>query len=143
MKSWIAVAAVVASCSGSRMPTATITVDGHAMKVEVAANGEDRTRGLMHRDHLGADKGMLFVYPDQKVRRFWMKDTRIPLSIAFLDDEGVIVKIRDMQPLSTERTSSISPARYALEVNQGWFGEHDVERGDKVTGLDSLGVEVK
>jgi uncharacterized membrane protein (UPF0127 family) len=89
----------------------------------------------MHRDRLGANTGMLFVYPDSAVRNFWMKDTRIPLSIAFIARSGEIVRIDDMDPFDTNRVSSLAPVPYALEMNKGWFAENGVEAGDVVKGL--------
>lgn len=124
-----------APASSGALPTHPIMIDGKLMIVEVASTQGQRARGLMFRPSLAADAGMLFVYPDSAIRRFWMKDTRVPLSIAFIDDHGEIKRIADMQPLSTDRTSSLYPVRYALEVNQGWFAEHEVEVGDTVTGL--------
>ena len=138
MKTALVLAIGMSSCGGSGMPTTQIFVDGTAMRVEVAATEAHRTQGLMHRDKLGSNQGMLFVYEEAKVLGFWMKDTRIPLSIAFLDDQGEILRLADMPPLTTERTSSLYPAKYALEVNKGWFDEHGVEVGDNVTGLDEL-----
>jgi uncharacterized protein len=128
--SWIALAG---ACS--QHPTVNLDVDGNRVRAEVVANDEDRARGLMFRDHLAASSGMLFVYPNQAIRHFWMKDTRIPLSIAFADREGTIVWIADMQPFDTDSTSSMLPATYALEMNQGWFAEHDVQKGDKIADL--------
>lgn len=124
-------------CGGGGLPTTTLVLDGTPLVVEVADDPAEQARGLMHRDTLPADRGMVFVYPDLKPRHFWMKDTRIPLSIAFVDDAGVIVRIADMTPLSTKRTPSLYPAQYAVEVNQGWFAAHGVEVGDKVEGLPS------
>ncbi|MCB9665024.1 MAG: DUF192 domain-containing protein [Alphaproteobacteria bacterium] len=123
------------ACGGAELPTTTITLDGTALVVEVADDPEERAQGLMMRDHLAADRGMLFVYPEAQPRSFWMKDTRIPLSIAFLDDKGVIRKIADMTPLSLDHTKSVYPARYAVEVNKGWFAAHGIEVGDRVDGL--------
>lgn len=131
---------LLASCVGSRPPTATLSIAGHDLSVEIAANDADRARGLMHRDSLADGRGMVFVYVDDKPRSFWMKDTRIPLSIAFVDRDGVIVRIADMQPLSTKSTSSLYPARYAIEVNKGWFAARGIEAGATVDGLDELGV---
>ncbi|MCB9681270.1 MAG: DUF192 domain-containing protein [Alphaproteobacteria bacterium] len=129
---------VVACSSSSRLPVATIDVKGHSLTVEVAASQETRAQGLMHRDSLGAERGMIFVYDDDAPRRFWMKDTRIPLSIAFIDKEGTIVRIADMAPLTTDGTPSLYPARYALEVNKGWFAAKGVTTGDRIGGLDTL-----
>jgi uncharacterized membrane protein (UPF0127 family) len=131
-------ASIVACGSPSGMPTGTISIAGHELSVEVAANGGDRARGLMHRDRLKPDAGMVFVYPDAAPRSFWMKDTRIPLSIAYVNADGVIVRIADMRPLDTSTTSSLYPAQWAIEVNQGWFARNGIEAGAKVDGLKDL-----
>lgn len=122
-------------CGGKKLPTTTIKVKDISVTVELAVNDETRARGLMHRSSMGTDDGMLFIYPESRPRSFWMKDTKIPLSIAFIDPTGEIVKIADMQPLSKATTKSIYPAKYALEMNQGWFTEHGVKKGDKVTDI--------
>ena len=126
---------------GAHGPVATLDVGGHAVEAEIVATEQERMRGLMYRDSMPADHGMLFVYPGEKVRGFWMKDTRIPLSIAFADRHGTIVWIADMNPLDTRSTSSVVPAMYALEMNQGWFASHDVQRGDKIGKLPSIEAE--
>lgn len=116
----------------SGLPVLELTVGGHPVTAEVAEREEDRRRGLMGRDSLPPDHGMLFVYPDERTLSFWMRDTRIPLDIAFLDRRGYIVDIQAMEPETEERYSSRAPAMYALELNQGWFEEHGVEVGDRV-----------
>lgn len=125
---------LLAAC-GSKLPVATLEVDGHPVKAEIASTYASRQLGLMHRDAMPADQGMLFVYPDEDVRGFWMKDTRIPLSIAFANRKGEIVRIADMKPFDTTRVSSLVPATYALEMNQGWFEAHGVQKGDRITGI--------
>ena len=102
---------------------------------------ELRTRGLMYRDSLGADRGMPFVYPDEQMRGFWMKNTRIPLDIAFADSAGRIVWIDQMAPLDTDSTSSRYPAKYALEMNQGWFAAHGVAVGATLADLPEITPE--
>lgn len=129
---WILAALV--GC-GSKLPTATLDVGGTPVTVEIAATHAARQEGLMHRDALGADEGMLFVYPKEEIRRFWMKDTRIPLSIAFLNRRGEIVRIAEMEPYDTRSISSLVPATYALEMNKGWFEAHGVDKGAKVLGI--------
>jgi uncharacterized membrane protein (UPF0127 family) len=124
----------IASACGAA-DTVTLTLNGHDLAVEVADQPDERVRGLMYRDSLGADSGMLFVYTDDAERRFWMKDTRIPLSIAYLDAGGRIVKIADLQPLNETGVPSGRPARYALEVNQGWFAKNGVVEGSVVEGV--------
>jgi len=115
------------------LPTTTISIKGHTLAVELATTPTSRVCGLSHRDQLPKNHGMLFVFPDRRPRNFWMKDTSIPLSIAFLDNSGQILSIQDMVPLQTDKQyNSSQPARYALEVNQGWFSRRGIEVGDVV-----------
>jgi uncharacterized membrane protein (UPF0127 family) len=104
------------------------------VRVEVADDLAEQAKGLMYRTSLGENRGMLFVYPDERERSFWMKDTLIPLSIAFIDSERRIIDIQDMKPLDDEPPSYVSaePAQYALEVNQGFFEKRGVKVGDRV-----------
>ncbi len=115
------------------LPTASVSINGHILLVELAGTRQSRVCGLSHRSALKENHGMLFVYPRSALRTFWMKDTWIPLSIAFLDDSGKIINIEIMSPDQTEkRYHSRIPALYALEVNQGWFERHGINAGDKV-----------
>ena len=115
------------------LPTATIAIKGYTLTVELAATPAARACGLSHRIDLPINHGMLFIYPDLRPRSFWMKDTTIPLSIAFLDDSGRIFSIQDMTPMQTDRKyHSPRPASYAIEVNQGWFSRHGIDVGDAV-----------
>jgi uncharacterized membrane protein (UPF0127 family) len=122
-----------ATASGLR----TLTIDSRGeqveVRVEIADSPDELARGLMGRTALGEDRGMLFVFPDEEVRSFWMKNTLIPLSIAYMDSEGRIVDLQDMEPLDDEEPHYVSaePARYALEVNQGFFDERGVKVGDR------------
>jgi len=128
------------ACS-SKLPTATIQVGDQRVKVEIAATYEHRALGLKHRDTLARNTGMLFVYSDNKPRSFWMKSVKLPLSIAFADRQGTIVRITDMAPMDTDKTASLYPAMYALEMNKGWFNENNVKKGDTITNIPSLDVE--
>lgn len=122
------------SCSGTSaagLDVITISVAGHQVKAEVARSAAEQSRGLMYRRTLGTNAGMIFVYDESRTLSFWMKNTFVPLSIAFLDGDGVIVDIQDMHPQSETSHPSKAPARYALEVNQGWFAERGIEVGDK------------
>lgn len=117
--------------------TATVRIETSGgedvpVEVEIADDTEEMARGLMGRTALAADAGMLFVYPGERELSFWMKDTLIPLSIAFMDSEGRIVDIQDMKALddAPPHYTSAEPARYALEVNKGFFEERGVEVGD-------------
>jgi uncharacterized protein len=122
----------------SSLPASTVLIGASGGKsveveVEIADDTEEMARGLMGRTALAEDAGMLFVYPDERELSFWMKDTLIPLSIAFMDAEGRIVDIKDMRALddTPPHYTSAEPARYALEVNEGFFDERGVEVGDR------------
>jgi uncharacterized membrane protein (UPF0127 family) len=115
------------------LETTTITVGPVALTVEVADDPFERSVGLMYRESLPLDRGMLFVYPDEQPRAFWMKNTTIPLSIAFADARGLIIAIMDMAPDDgAVRYRSGGPAMYALEVNRGWFARNGVKIGDRI-----------
>jgi uncharacterized membrane protein (UPF0127 family) len=115
----------------------TVTIDSGGeeveVRVEIADSPDEQATGLMNRTALAEDRGMLFVFPEEEVRSFWMKNTLIPLSIAYMDSEGRIVDLQDMKPLDEEEPHYVSaePARYALEVNKGFFEENGVEVGDR------------
>lgn len=113
-------------------PLTTLRVGGHEVKVEVADDEEERRRGLMHRDSLPEDQGMLFVYSEERTLSFWMRNTNIPLDVAYLDRRGTIVDIRSMDPQTDRLYESRQPAMYALEMNRGWFRDHGVGVGDRV-----------
>ena len=114
---------------------AQLTLGGINVVVEVASPPRERATGLMGRASLPPDSGMLFVYPDEAERSFWMKNTPLPLSIAFMDTQGRIVHITDLRPLDERPVSSLRPTMYALEMTQGWFEAHGVKVGQSVAGL--------
>ncbi|EWC40608.1 DUF192 domain-containing protein [Stutzerimonas stutzeri] len=107
----------------------------HRLTAEYATTADQRQLGLMWRTELAADSGMLFRFGEVRRHCLWMKDTPLPLSAAFLDEGGVIVDVIDLEPLSTEIRCSQRPARYALEVNQGWFDKRDIGRGARLEGI--------
>jgi uncharacterized membrane protein (UPF0127 family) len=126
------------------LPVATISINGHALTVELATTPKARVCGLSKRVKLPENHGMLFIYPNVGQRTFWMKDTHIPLSIAFLDDSGRILSIQDMTPMQTnERYHSLQPVRYALEINQGWFAAHGIGVGDIVEMKLPVVIEIR
>lgn len=102
------------------------------IRVEVAKTPEERAKGLMGRKHLGKDKGMFFIFEKKDYHGFWMKDTLIPLSIAFIDREGRIVRISEMKPLTLESHLPPIPILYALEMKKGWFSDNGIKVGDIV-----------
>ena len=126
------------------LPTAAISIKGHTLTVELAGTPKARACGLSQRDELPQNYGMLFIFPDVHPATFWMKDTRIPLSIAFLDDSGKIIDIQNMVPMQTDVQYHPSrPAKYALEVNQGWFTTNGIEAGDHVVMELPLVLEIR
>jgi uncharacterized membrane protein (UPF0127 family) len=129
------------ACGPQHLPTATIQVGIKPVMVEIASTPESRANGLMHRDTLDADVGMLFVFPDNRTRSFWMKNTRIPLSIAYINSEQEIVRIAELEPFSTDRIPSLYPARYALEMNKGWFEANQILKGTTISELPSIEPE--
>jgi uncharacterized membrane protein (UPF0127 family) len=110
-----------------------------AIRAEVADAVDTRMHGLMMREKLGPNEGMLFVFPATRQQSFWMKNTPLPLSIAFIDAKGMILNIRDMMPFTTDGHPSDGEALYALEVNRGWFAQRGIKAGDRVQGLDKAG----
>jgi uncharacterized protein len=102
------------------------------VEVEIADDQAEQRRGLMERTELAEDAGMLFVFDREEPRSFWMRNTLIPLSIAYIASDGRIVDIQDMQPLDETSHPSAEPAQYALEVNQGFFAERRIEVGNEV-----------
>jgi uncharacterized membrane protein (UPF0127 family) len=128
-------AAALQARADTAMQTLHLKVASHPLKVEVALTDEQHNRGLMFRKQLGRDDGMLFVFDDPGYYAMWMKNTLIPLSVAFLDANGVILNILDMEPQTLDSHGAAGPAVYAIETNVGWFAAHKVKAGDKVTGL--------
>jgi len=116
------------------LPTVVLTVNGHKITAEVASAPDERATGLMHRFSLKPDTGMLFVFERPEPLSFWMKNTFIPLSIAFLDADGRILNIEDMTPQTENTHWSKGAALYALEMRKGWFAEKGVTAGNRVEG---------
>jgi len=113
-----------------------LKIDNHAINAEVAATTETRMKGLMFREKMGKNDGMLFVFDQVGYHGMWMKNTLIPLSVAFMDEQGKILNIADMQPHSEQTHSASGPARYALEMNVGWFKANNIAAGAVVKGLE-------
>jgi len=112
--------------------TEQITVSGTDIEVELAITPEEHMAGLMYRNTLEDNKGMLFVFPDEKRLSFWMKNTYVPLSVAFIDENGRITQIETMKPRSLDLHDSREKVRYALEMKSNWFEIHNVREGDVV-----------
>nr|WP_233575588.1 DUF192 domain-containing protein [Noviherbaspirillum saxi] len=119
----------------ARFPTISLTAGIHVIKAEVAAKDAERQQGLMYREKMGVNEGMVFLFEAPAGVCMWMKNTYIPLSVAFIDDDGKIINIEDMQPQTTESHCAKKPIRYALEMNQGWFKQKNIKPGMVIGGL--------
>lgn len=116
------------------LPRVQLTIAEHPIEARVARSDEERALGLMFRREMEENEGMLFMCEECAVQTFWMKDTPLPLSIAFIDDDGTILKIADLEPHCLEGESSEHPVRYVLEVPQGWFARRGIEAGARLAG---------
>jgi uncharacterized membrane protein (UPF0127 family) len=126
----------VASASAQSLPVMELTAGFHRIEAEVAANNPDRMQGLMQRKTMAQQHGMLFVFDRDAQHCMWMKNTFLPLSVAFLDEGGRILNIEEMKPQSEDNHCAVKPARYALEMNIGWFARRGIKRGDAIGGIE-------
>jgi uncharacterized protein len=131
--------AVWSSAAVADLPVIVLNIAGHPLTAEVAATDAQRTTGLMHRRMLPENRGMLFVFPEVALHGMWMMNTYVPLSVAFIDRDGTIINIADMQPQTETAHTAARPAQYALETNQGWFAKRGIKAGAKVEGLAKAG----
>jgi uncharacterized membrane protein (UPF0127 family) len=116
------------------LPTIQLNAGMHVIQAEVATAPDERAAGLMFRKEMGANAGMLFGFEPAAIQCFWMRNTLLPLSIAFLADDGSIVNIEDMKPQTTDSHCAAKPVRFALEMNQGWFAKRGLKPGMRVQG---------
>ncbi len=128
---------IIASCTGQTVETRSVQVGSVTFLTQIASTPETRERGLMGRTDLTEDQAMLFVFPDEATRTFWMKDTPTPLSIAYINKQGVIKEILDMEAFSLAPVASRYAVTFALEVKQGVFSKKGVKVGDRIS-LDQL-----
>lgn len=116
------------------LPKVTLKAGMHLIHAQVASTPEQRATGLMFRSEMPANEGMLFVFEESAGQCFWMKNTLLPLSIAFIDDSGRIVNLDEMQPKTEKPHCSTQPVRFVLEMNKGWFKKHGFKPGDQLKG---------
>ncbi|WP_371814548.1 DUF192 domain-containing protein [Niveibacterium sp. COAC-50] len=117
------------------LPHAELNIGMHRIDAEVAATDESRMVGLMHRKSMPEARGMLFIFDGVGSHCMWMKDTWLPLSVAFIDEGGRITNVEDMAPETEDSHCAASPARYALEMNRGWFKTRGIKPGARISGL--------
>jgi uncharacterized membrane protein (UPF0127 family) len=118
----------------TQLPRVTITAGMHRIDAQVASGFEERMTGLMFRKEMPQNEGMLFVFEQPSVQCFWMKNTLLPLTAAFVADDGTIVNLADMKPQTTDSHCSTKPVRFVLEMNQGWFAKKGIKPGMKLSG---------
>ena len=122
------------------LPAVQLQAGMYLIKAEVANDFSTRMQGLMLREKMAPNEGMVFVFPGRETQCMWMKNTLLALSVAFIDETGVILNIEDMKPKTENSHCSVKPARYALEMNQGWFKSKNIKAGTKISGLDKAGA---
>ena len=125
-----------AGAAQAELPVIALSVNGHKLTAEVANTEASRSEGLMHRRILPENRGMLFVFTDVARHAMWMMNTHVPLSVAFLDEQGVIINIADMKPHTHDTHPAAKPAKYALEMNRGWFAKRGVKPGARIEGIE-------
>lgn len=118
--------------------TYPLKINGHSIRAEVANSEEDRRMGLMFRKSLAENQGMLFIYEKEGRYAMWMKNTNVALSVAFIDRNGAILNIEDMEPQTEDSHGSKGVAKFSLEMNQGWFKKRGIKKGDHVAGLERI-----
>ena len=118
------------------LPTISLTVGSQSVRADIAHTEATRQIGLMFRPKMGKQDGMLFVFPEIAYHAMWMRNTLIPLSVAYMNERGVIVSIHEMQALTEAVHQAAGPVRYALEMNEGWFGSNKINVGDTIKGLE-------
>ncbi len=133
------VCALVTSAAWSQgepqnLAATTLKVGMHSIRAQLAITPQQRQIGLMHRREMPSHEGMLFVFDEPSRQCFWMRNTLIPLTIAYLADDGTVVNLADMQPQSDESHCSAKPVRFALEMNQGWFAKRGIKPGMRIGG---------
>ena len=136
LKIGVCAGVIAAATAVAQMPTVELSAGIHLIRAEVAYTFETRAQGLMFRKYLGPNEGMLFVFPQAEVQCMWMKNTLIPLSVAFVDEKGKIVSISDMQPQTETSHCAAAPAKFALEMPAGWFAKKGIKSGTTIQGLE-------
>ena len=126
---------LVSAPVSAEMPVIQIKIANHVLSTEVAHTQTSRTQGLMYRQSMSENRGMLFVFPETGYHSMWMVNTNIPLSVAFVDEKGVILNIADMVPHTRTAHGAAGMAKYAIEANLGWFWERGIKAGNYVDGL--------
>jgi uncharacterized protein len=124
-----------ASAAAQSLPVVQLQAGMHLIRAEVAADFASRAQGLMFRTSMPSNAGMLFIFDDPTTQCMWMKNTLIALSVAFIDERGAVINIEDMAPQTEDSHCARRPARYALEMNRGWFAARGIKPGSRIGGI--------
>ena len=135
MRLLAALALAVSPALAQQLPVVQLNAGMHLIHAEVAADYPSRMQGLMYRTTMPSNAGMLFIFDDNQRQCMWMKNTLIPLSVAFIDETGKVINIEDMAPQTEDSHCAAAPARYALEMNRGWFAQRGVKAGAVIGGI--------
>lgn len=136
-----AIAALLFSAAASAqaaLPVQTLRAGMHLIHAEVASTPPSRERGLMFREQLGPNQGMLFIFERPGTQCMWMRNTLVPLSVAFIADDGTIANIEDMTPKTEDSHCAVQPVRYALEMERGWFAKRGLKAGARIDGIPGV-----
>ena len=129
-----ALSAIAQGMPQTQLQRTTLNAGMHLIQVQLAQDFEQRQIGLMWRKEMPQNEGMLFVFDQPAVQCFWMRNTLLPLTAAFVSDDGSIVNLADMKPLNDDSHCSKKPVRFVLEMNQGWFAKRNIQAGFKLSG---------
>jgi uncharacterized membrane protein (UPF0127 family) len=138
MRSVLVFAALAAAPALAQPPVTQLNAGMHLIRAEVVSDPGTRAQGLMYRKSMAQNAGMLFIFDEAAVHCMWMKNTLIPLSVAFIDDRGAIVNIAEMEPQTEASHCAAQPVRYALEMNRGWFAARGVKPGSRLGGIPGV-----
>ena len=131
----LSLAAAPALAQQPQLPVVQLNAGMYLIRAEVAADYGSRMTGLMHRPSMQSNAGMLFIFDDNERQCMWMKNTLIPLSVAFIDEHGTVINVEDMAPQTEDSHCALRPSRYALEMNRGWFAARGIKPGSRIGGI--------
>ena len=138
MRLLLALALAASPALAQQMPVVQLNAGMHLIRAEVAADYATRMTGLMHRASMPSNAGMLFIFDEATTHCMWMKNTLLPLSVAFIDERGAIINVEDMAPQTEDSHCASRPARYALEMNRGWFAARGLKPGSRIGGIPGI-----
>ena len=132
----VAMLLAVPAVTYAQLPRIQLNAGIHVIRAELANTPESRMQGLMFRKTLGTSDGMLFVFDEPERQCMWMRNTYVPLSVAFIDGKGAILNVEDMEPLTENSHCALGPAKFALEMNKGWFASRGLKAGTRIGGIE-------